>query len=267
MLQRSMTNALDPVTALSDTHLLIELRRAVVVERTATAHLIELLAEVDARRLYLAEGCSALFTYCTQVLHLSEHAAYKRITAARVVRRVPAALEALRRGDINLTTISLLAPHLTPGNGAELVATARHKSKRDVEQLAAALAPKPDAPASVRKLPMRGAESRQFGTPGEAAQPAARLSADSGAGRPPTTALAAAPAPARPAVIAPLAPERYSIQFTASRELHDKLRRAQDLLRHTIPDGDVALVVERALTLLLEELERRKLAVAKRPRR
>jgi hypothetical protein len=78
---------------------------------------------------------------------------------------------------------------------------------------------------------------------------------------------AAAHAPARPAVIAALAPERYKIQFTASRELHDKLRRAQDLLRHTIPDGDVALGVERALTLLLEELERRKLAVAKRPRR
>jgi len=42
--------------------------------RHATAQLIAFLAEMDARRLYLAEGCSSLFTYCTQVLHLSEHA-------------------------------------------------------------------------------------------------------------------------------------------------------------------------------------------------
>jgi hypothetical protein len=72
--------------------------------------------------------------------------------------------------------------------------------------------------------------------------------------------------PVRPAVIAPLAPERYKVQFTASRETHDRLRRAQDLLRHTIPDGDVAAVVDRALTLLVEELERRKLAATTRPR-
>jgi 5-methylcytosine-specific restriction endonuclease McrA len=70
----------------------------------------------------------------------------------------------------------------------------------------------------------------------------------------------------RAEVIAPLAPERYKIQFTASRETHDKLRRAQDLLRHTIPDGDVSAVVERALTVLLEQLERRQLAAVKRPR-
>jgi hypothetical protein len=25
------------------------------------------------RQLYLAEGCSSMFTYCVQVLHLSEH--------------------------------------------------------------------------------------------------------------------------------------------------------------------------------------------------
>ena len=73
-------------------------------------------------------------------------------------------------------------------------------------------------------------------------------------------------APARPAVVAPLAPERYKIQFTASREVHDKLRRAQDLLRHAIPDGDVSAVFDRALTMLVEELERRKLAAAARPR-
>jgi 5-methylcytosine-specific restriction endonuclease McrA len=56
------------------------------------------------------------------------------------------------------------------------------------------------------------------------------------------------------------------VQITISRETHDKLRRAQDLLRHVIPNGDPAAIFERALTLLVEDLERKKLAAAKRPR-
>ena len=52
------------------------------LQRDATVALIAHLAELDARRLYLAEGCASLFAYCTQVLHLSEHAAYGRIEAA-----------------------------------------------------------------------------------------------------------------------------------------------------------------------------------------
>ena len=72
--------------------------------------------------------------------------------------------------------------------------------------------------------------------------------------------------PARPAVVAPLAPERYMVQFTVTRETYDKLRRAQNLLRHTIPNGDPAAIFDRALTLLLKEAERTKLAAAVRPR-
>ena len=68
---------------LSDDALLDEVTRAAAGERRATARLIALLGELDARRLYLAQGCSSLFTYSTRVLHLSEHAAYGRIEAAR----------------------------------------------------------------------------------------------------------------------------------------------------------------------------------------
>ena len=57
--------------------------------------------ELDTRRLYLAEGCAGrLFAYCTQVLHLSEHAAYHRIQAARAARRFPVILERLAEGAV-----------------------------------------------------------------------------------------------------------------------------------------------------------------------
>jgi hypothetical protein len=68
------------------------------------------------------------------------------------------------------------------------------------------------------------------------------------------------------AVIAPLAPEQYKIQMTVSRETHDKLRRVQDLLRHQVPDGDPVAVFDRALTVLLQDLERRRLADVNHPR-
>ncbi len=70
------------VSHLSDEQLLAEIKTLADVERSATAALVRLLAELYARRLYLRESCSSLFTYCTRVLHLSEHAAYGRIEAA-----------------------------------------------------------------------------------------------------------------------------------------------------------------------------------------
>lgn len=66
--------------------------------------------------------------------------------------------------------------------------------------------------------------------------------------------------------IRPLAPERYKVQFTVSRETHDRLREAQDLLRHRIPDGDIAAIFERALTLLLCDPRKSRHAAVNRPR-
>ena len=76
------------------------------------------------------------------------------------------------------------------------------------------------------------------------------------------------PVPAAPRpVVRPLAPARYEIRFTASAETREKLREAQDLLGHAIPSGDLAQVFDRALTLLVADLSRRKFAATGRPRR
>ena len=74
---------------MSDLDLIATVARLVARESEATADLIEALAEFDARRLYLGDGCASLFVYCTGRLRLSESAAYHRITAARAVRRFP----------------------------------------------------------------------------------------------------------------------------------------------------------------------------------
>lgn len=138
MVYRGMTT-LSTFEHVADDALLTETKRLAADERLATARLIAALAEVDARRLYRGEGCSSLFVYCTRVLHLSEHAAYSRIEAARSVRRFPRILELLIAGDVTLTSVTLLAPHLTDDNCAAALEAARHKSKREVEVQVAAL--------------------------------------------------------------------------------------------------------------------------------
>jgi hypothetical protein len=64
----------------------------------------------------------------------------------------------------------------------------------------------------------------------------------------------------------PLSPTHYRLQLTLREETHAKLRRAQDLLRHAVPDGDVSTVLDRALTLLVADLERRRCAATSAPR-
>jgi 5-methylcytosine-specific restriction endonuclease McrA len=247
---------------LTDMDLIGEVKALAESERQATAVLIASLAELDSRRLYLREGCSSLFTYCTHVLHLSEHAAYGRIQAARTARRFPRVLDLLAAGDINLTTIGLLAAHLTADNQQELLTSAAHKTKREVERLVASLAPRPDVASTVRKLPVRATPSAVT----EPAPPVVRSLGDAPQAVDAGMKISISPPPAKSPVVCPLAPERYKVQFTISRETHAKLRRAQDLMRHTNSNGDPAVVFDRALTLLLAELERQKLAATDRPR-
>ena len=216
-----------PVSQLSDQDLLAAVKVAAGHERDATARLVALLAQLDERRLYLGEGCSSLFTYCTQVLHLSEHAAYGRIEAARAARRFPIVLDLPTDGSVTLTAVTLLAPHLTTANHCDVLSEALHKSKREIEHLVARLQPRTPVPPTIRKLPAPKLDESSVRPvrPDPIAQTEAAV------------VLSSPPRP-RPAIVTPLAPERYKVQFAVSAETHDKLRRAQDLLRHVIPNAD-----------------------------
>lgn len=236
---------------LSDDQLLAEVKRFAGCEREATVQLVAHLAELDTRGLHLAAGFSSLFKYCCEVLH--------RIEAARLARRFPVVLDLLADGSVNLTALRLLSPHLTDENHQELLAAASHQSKREVEELAARRAPRPDVASSVRKVPVRKVVAVPLPAPADDALPSL------GFGAPSIPTAAPTPPPRHP-VVAPLAPDRYEVKFTVSAATRDKLRRAQDLLRHAVPTGDPAEIVDRALTLLLEDLARKKFVVTERPR-
>ncbi len=123
------------VRNISDRELLRRLNDLVQQERHGEADLLAHLGEVEARRLYLEEGCSSMYGYCVDVLHFSEGVTGQRIRAARVARRFPILLERLRRGEIHLAGMSVLAKHLSEDNHLELLDRARHKTRNAIEEI------------------------------------------------------------------------------------------------------------------------------------
>ena len=241
--------------SMSDDELLRGLSALVGNSRSVEPELVAHIGEVDERKLFAGKGSSSMFAYCTDVLHLSEAEAYLRITTARASRQHPELLEMLRDGRLHLSSIAKLAPVLTEANREEVLARAVHRSKRQIEELVAEIAPKPDVPTMVRKLP----ERREKISP----NPGAALCLD-GVVAPPLTA---APKAAQSAKLQPLSPARYKITFTAGAELHEMLGRLKGLMRSSVPDGDIAIIIEDAVREKLERLESRRFGKTENPRK
>ena len=246
------------LTHLSDSALVLDMTALVARERTTMAALLAHLAEFDARRLYLPAAHPSMYSYCAHELRLCEQAAFNRIRAARTARQFPAIFPAVAEGRLHLGAVLLLAPYLTAENADELLEAAGRKSKSEIEQLIAERFPRPDVPAQVQALSAPAALGQVIEqlSPGRVEQLDPGPVERSGRGR-------IDPKPK----LAPLSPQRFALQLTMSQELHDKLRYAQELLSHQVAAGDVAQVLERALDVLILQLEKRKFAATRRPRR
>jgi 5-methylcytosine-specific restriction endonuclease McrA len=245
-----------PLNHLSDDALVASLHALCLDARRLDAHVIAHLVEVEERRLHLKAACSSLFEFCVRRLQLSEGAAFRRINAARLVRRFPTLIGHIESGAVHLSTLVLLRDHLAEANVEELVAATAGRTKREIEALLARRAPRPDVPSQIRKLPAPVA-SRALTVP------ASSLSGGSQAPAPSVTSRPALP----PARIEPLSESRHKVQLTVSTGLREKLERARDLMRHRNPSGDLAVVVEQALDALVEKLEKERLAKTGRPLR
>lgn len=306
------SDLLASIRRLSDTDLVARVQELATGERRATVLLVAHLAELDTREAHFRAGHGSLFAYCRDVLALSEQEAYNRIAVGRAARRFPVILELLEGGAVSLTTVRLLAPHLTPANHQSVLESARWKTKLQVEEIAAALWPRADVPSLVRKLPTArppappeplpavvspAARASSTASPagsdathallapsgsrlGGGCQPAAGSwhdAASTGQTFPapifPAPPLPGSPTPVPPlpparrsAEVTPLSPDRYKVQVTIGGDTLEKLRLAKDLLRHAVPSGDEAVILDRALTALLADLAHRKFGATENPR-
>jgi hypothetical protein len=119
-----------------------------------------------------------------------------------------------------------LRHHFTNDNVEQLVRAATGKTKREIEELLATRAPKPDVLPTITPLPT------------------------------PLPSPAQVPPPPARARLEPLAPTRHRLELTVSTEVRAKLERARDLMSHRIEHGDLETVLDQALDALLAKLEK-----------
>jgi hypothetical protein len=238
-------------THLADRELARLLAERVAQDFATTAALLADLAEFDARKLYLPAAHPSLLSYCTEVLHLSKDSALRRIQAARAARDFPILFDAVAQGRLHLTGVCLLAPHLTPQNAEELLKATEHRSKAEIERLLAERFPRSEVLPMVQPLP-------------PAPLPNGRAGDDKETGA--SYAPAHTQAPVR-AKVTPLSGRSYELRFSIGEEIHDKLRRAQELLGPQLPPGDLAALFDRALDCLIARAEKQKFAATNRPSR
>jgi 5-methylcytosine-specific restriction endonuclease McrA len=185
-------------------------------------------------------------------------------------------LPMLRDGRLHLSGVARLVPHLTAENRDAVLTRAAGLSHRQVRELVAELEPRPDAPASIRKVPGRtrpttAVEPPELGAPrvesARGGPPSAGVTLTGGESES-APALDPSPLPVTPrATVEPLAPARFKVQFTASAELRDKLERLHALMRRSAPDADLGKVIDVAVTRELQRLEARRFAKTKKPRK
>lgn len=251
-------------------------------DRATTAELLAHLAEFDARKLHRPAGYSSLYEYCVKQLGMSEDMACKRTVAARVARKYPGVLSAIADGRLHLSGIVMLAPYLklAPLAAAELLASAERRTKVEIALLVATRFPTPDVPTTIRpvdtqvrsEIPRSKSEEAQgMGPMGDEAstsattpvlEPIAISQESSAPGRvefigvsaPPVTN---APSASTRALVAPLSAERYVLQCTIGRELHEKLGRVRVILSHAVPSGDLVLLIQRCVDEFLDRETRR----------
>jgi 5-methylcytosine-specific restriction endonuclease McrA len=236
---------------LSDAELLTATRRLVGRSNQLLASLLAHLAEVEARGIHRTRACASLYTYCIYELRFSEDEAFRRVSAARLVRRFPELLEAVAAGELHLTGLLMLGPLLTPDNLGEVLARAKHRTKKEIASLVRQLDPLPRVPPRIEPLGP---------APSPLVPPAPTWNRFMDALNPVRELQSPEPAPAR------LEPQRYLVQFEASEEYVELVERAKALLSHTAPRADRGELHLRAIRCLVAELERQKYAVTARPR-
>ena len=250
------------LTHLTDAALLRDLAALFARNRATTAALLAYIAEIDARRLYVPAGYPSMHAFCVAEFGLSEDGAFKRITAARAARQFPAIFDLVSRGRMHLTAVRMLAAHLTPQNAEDLLQAACGLSRNDLEQLLARrqaedappMLPICSPPGSLQLPPSQVVESTSCGdlqlAPGRV---------DAVSPSPPSALQSPPPSP----TVWP--DERVVLEVAILRRTHDTLRDLQTLLSHSIPSGDVALVLDRAIQVAIRAAEKRKFAETSQP--
>lgn len=151
----------DP-SGLTDAQLLAKIDSLVEEERHRLPYFLACLGEADRRTLPDKIGYHSTFDYCVRHLKFSEGEAYRRIHAARATISRPELLSALSDGQLSLTAVSEIAPHVRRADAPEIIARAEGKNIRAIKEILAPLCPEPAKKDLIRTIsvaiPSKGPE-------------------------------------------------------------------------------------------------------------
>ena len=267
---------------LSDAELLASTRRLMGTSNRLLAALLLHLAEVEARGIHRSRACASLYTYCIYELRMSEDAAARRSSAARLVKAFPPLLDAIAAGELHLTGLLMLGPHLTPENHLHVLARAKFRTKRELAKLVRELQPLPLVPDQVEPLgpevppALRAPTWEQWVS--SLCPPVRELRLGE---RPADWANDTVPrvdeehrqpvdesitAPARCELPPITAPQQYRMQFSTTEEHVRLVERAKALLARTSPGASLGELHQQAMQLLVDRLEKEKFALTEQPR-
>jgi hypothetical protein len=273
---------------LDDVRLLAALSALVKRENDSLSDLLAHLAELDRREVCVALGYSSLFAYCMDALGFCKSSAGRRIAAARVRRDFPEAFTRVANGELQLSVLCALRPHLTAENAHELFTACSRKSYEQVELLLAARFPKPDVRDLIRRLPVPALRVPDIGSNALANQSSESISVEVRPGLASADATAARALPelqqspseaTRPpgrGAVRPISADRFSVNFTADGEFHpfgcseaarELLDEVRALLSHSQPKGELLTVMKRGLEALRNDLLKQRFGVGRKPRR
>jgi len=242
----------------TDAELQARLSQLLVNGCRTEARIVAHLAEVEERRLHLRGGSSSMFDYCVLRLGLSNGEAFQRLTVARLARQFPVIFDLIERREVHMSGLCLLRDYLTAENHIELLAGASHKTKFQIMEMLARRFPRPDVASTIRKLPSTPA-ARMDAAPARAADQSAIPTPM------PAEPVAAAKevrleAPRPKQSLEPLSEARYRLQLNVTASMREKLELARALLSHSVPSGDFAELLERALDELLAKTQKQRFA-------
>jgi hypothetical protein len=240
-------------------------------EHEALADFLVALTDFDERRLWAELGHASLFSFLHRELRLSKGAAAYRKTAADLVGRYPEIAEALRRGDLCITSIVELAHVITPENRAEILPRFYGLSKREAMELVAELKPVEAPPRRAVVTAVAPAATRPLVADTRSVSDEAARDVEDG-GRPADLVRANIEIEERgslsrsdtaPAVVEPLTADLRRYHVTVSKRFLAKLEAARAALSHSKPGATPEEILEAGLDLLLAQAAKRKAIVSK----
>lgn len=185
----------------SNEELVRRLEALVHLERKTTAEILDLIREIDRRKLYLELGHTSLFSYLTKALGYTPASAQRRIDSARLLQAIPELKKDLAEGKLNLMQTSLVAQSL------------RQKQKQEPRMIAST-AIKKELLEKIKDQDLESTQkilSRSLNLPVETYE-RSKFQKD----------------------------ESLRIEMTLSKEQQEVINRSQEILSHVIPGADWA---------------------------